>query len=114
VTDPQSGPFIFDTSALSHLAQTQDAAEEEWREAYSSVFPVHVSVITVLERVRGYRLAEERADSARREVIARRTAEYLRSLQSAGTIVLDFTTRAAAFFGSVNGTAPESSQPATA
>jgi predicted nucleic acid-binding protein len=111
VTDPQSEPFIFDTSALSHLAQTQDAAEEEWREAYSSVFPVHVSVITVLERVRGYRLAEERADSARREVIARRTAEYLRSLQSAGTIVLDFTTRAAAFSAQLMALLPSPPSP---
>ena len=86
---------MFDTSAQTYLARTTDAPEAAWRDAYAQVFPLCVSVMTVLERMRGYLLAEVNAEPSRRALMAQRTREYLRSVGSGGTNVLEFTTRAA-------------------
>ena len=56
MTDPASGPFLFDTSADSHLSRTSQAAERDWIRTYLSLFPMLVSVITMVERLRGYAL----------------------------------------------------------
>lgn len=53
MVDPASGPFLFDTSAESWLALSQDAAVRKWLRAYLAQHQVQVSSITVLERVRG-------------------------------------------------------------
>jgi hypothetical protein len=56
MVDPASGPFLFDTSAESWLARSRDAAVRKWLRAYLAQHQVHVSSITVLERIRGYAL----------------------------------------------------------
>ena len=43
MVDPASDHFLFDTSA------------EDWLRAYLTRHPVHVSAVTVVERVRGMR-----------------------------------------------------------
>jgi len=86
---------VFDTSAQTYLARTTDAPELAWRDAYAQVFPLCVSVMTVLERMRGHLLAEVNADPSRRAFMAQKTREYLRSVGSGGTNVLGFSTRAA-------------------
>lgn len=58
---PQSGPFLFDTSAESWLARNSDVRVRAWWREYLSRFPVHISAVTVLERVRGYALLWRRA-----------------------------------------------------
>ena len=72
--DPVSGPFLFDTSADSYLQRTARAAERQWLLAYSTLFRRHVSVITVVERLRGYALLRERVDHVREEESAYRNA----------------------------------------
>jgi predicted nucleic acid-binding protein len=88
VIEPQSGPFLFDTSAQSYFTSTQVIADSQWFMRYAILFPVHVSAITVVERVRGYLLAQEQADAARISMIRHLTEAYLLSLRS--TKVLPF------------------------
>jgi predicted nucleic acid-binding protein len=86
---------VFDTSAQSYLARTTYAPEVAWRDGYAQVFPLCVSVMTVLERVRGHLLAELHAEPSRRALMEQKTREYWRSVGSGGTNVLGFTTHAA-------------------
>jgi len=78
--DPALGPFLFDTSAESWLARTREPALQRWFAEYLSRHPVHVSAVTVLERIRGYALLSQRARAGRaREVEAARIV-YLSGL----------------------------------
>ena len=53
--DPAWGPFLFDTSAESWLERNADQVRvQEWLDSYLARHEMHVSAITVLERVRGY------------------------------------------------------------
>ncbi|MEK7755431.1 MAG: PIN domain-containing protein [Acidobacteriota bacterium] len=90
--DPASGPFLFDTSADSCLARTKAPAERAWIRSYLALFPLHVSAITVLERMRGYAVLLERTPPLRRAVIETARSEYLRALETETTRVLPFTT----------------------
>jgi len=49
-----SGPFLFDTSAESWLTRSHDPAVRGWFREYLSLYPVHISALTVVERLRGY------------------------------------------------------------
>jgi hypothetical protein len=49
---PASGPLLFDTSAESWLARSHDAAVRGWFRDYLSIHRVHVSAVTVVERIR--------------------------------------------------------------
>lgn len=52
---PTWGPFLFDTSAESWLARhVQETAVHDWLDRYLACHQIHLSSITVLERVRGY------------------------------------------------------------
>ena len=75
-----SGPFLFGTSAESWLARAEHSQVIEWMREYLSHHPVHVSAITVLERVRGYSLLWRRAQVDRRERIEAARVAYLREL----------------------------------
>lgn len=79
--DPASGPFLFDTSAESYLGRTESPAEASWVSNYSAVFPMYVTVLTVLERARGYFMAIESADPERRNAIEHNMMEYVGSLE---------------------------------
>ena len=93
--DPLTGPCVFDTSAQSYFSDRATEAESEWLGTYSRSFPPYVSVITVLERMRGYWLAHLRSDVGRRSLIEQTTEDYLSTLDSGATMVLEFTTREA-------------------
>lgn len=90
--DPASGPFLFDTSADSYLARSSREAEREWLRAYLALYPVNVSVVTVIERMRGYALLLERSDSSRRPVIETARNDYLRAFETDVTSVLPLRT----------------------
>jgi predicted nucleic acid-binding protein len=75
--DPASGPFMFDTSAESWLARAEHSGAIDWMRAYLSRHEVHISSITVLERIRGYSLLWRRADQSRREGIESARIAYL-------------------------------------
>jgi predicted nucleic acid-binding protein len=77
---PASGPFLFDTSAESWLARSQDATLREWFHEYVSLHPVHVSAITVVERIRGYAVIVRRSSEQRREAVEAARAAYLSRL----------------------------------
>jgi predicted nucleic acid-binding protein len=74
---PASGPFLFDTSAESWLARSHDSAVRAWFGDYLSLHPVHVSAITVIERIRGYALLSRRAREERRQAIEAARIAYL-------------------------------------
>jgi predicted nucleic acid-binding protein len=77
---PAFGPFLFDTRAESWLARAAQPAVREWMREYLSRHPVHVSAVTVLERVRGYSLLwRQAAESKRRQFEGMRVA-YLSGL----------------------------------
>jgi predicted nucleic acid-binding protein len=78
--DPASGPFLFDTSAEGWLARTQSFETLSWIREHLSQHQVHVSAVTVMERVRGYSLLWRRADGARREQIEAMRVFYLAAL----------------------------------
>jgi len=56
--------------------------------AYSRLFPVHVSVVTVIERMRGYFLATSRATPALASAISKATEIYVASLRSTQVLAL--------------------------
>ncbi len=78
--EPQAGPYLFDTSAQSYLTASRTLAESEWLASYSMIFPVHASAVTVVERMRGYLVAETQAEPLRLGVLQQFTQAYAGSL----------------------------------
>lgn len=78
---PVWGPFLFDASAESWLARTRDPAAQDWLREYLSHHRVHVSAITVVERVRGYSLLWRRAPEQERSRIEAARVAYLGELE---------------------------------
>jgi predicted nucleic acid-binding protein len=78
--DPAWGPFLFDTSAESWLARTREPGLERWFAEYLSRHPVHVSAVTVVERIRGYALLWQRARAGRAEEVEAARIAYLAGL----------------------------------
>ena len=78
--DPASGPFLFDTSAESWLVRTEPSGALDWMREYLAHHEVHVSAVTVMERVRGYSLLWRRAEERRREHIDAARITYLTNL----------------------------------
>ena len=75
-----SGPYLFDTSAESWLARTDNPQAVDWMRRYLSQHQVQISAVTVLERIRGYSLLWRRAQpDARGRIEAARVA-YLEGL----------------------------------
>jgi predicted nucleic acid-binding protein len=79
--DPVAGPYLFDTSAEVRLSVTRDPASVRWFQAYLAHYPVHVSAVTVIERVRGYALLWHQAAPELRAGLDARRISYLNSLQ---------------------------------
>jgi len=78
MVDPASGPFLFDTSAESWLARADHPGAADWLRAYVSRHELHVSAVTVLERIRGYSLLwHSAANQTRREQIESARIAYL-------------------------------------
>ena len=80
MVDPASGPFLFDTSAESWLARAGDRKTLAWLRAYLSHHQMHVSAVTVMERVRGYSLVWRRAEPERRDSIEAARVAYIANL----------------------------------
>ena len=78
--DPASGPFLFDTSAESWLARTQHRRFELWLAEYLSLHRMHVSALTVVERIRGYALLAQRAGKSRALEVEQARITYLSGL----------------------------------
>jgi predicted nucleic acid-binding protein len=77
--DPAGGPFLFDTSAESWLARSQDSGVRAWVTGYLAHYPIHVSAVTVMERVRGFAWAWRKTPGRRAILESARTA-YLSAL----------------------------------
>ena len=77
--DPRSGPFLFDTSAEVWLKLTGNPAANAWLREYVSRHEVHVSAVTVMERVRGYALVWQSQPDRRADIDSKRS-EYLATL----------------------------------
>jgi predicted nucleic acid-binding protein len=80
MVNPASGPFLFDTSAESWLARSQDPAVRSWFHGYLSLHEVHVSAVTLVERVHGYAHLWRRAEERQRERIEAARIAYLSAL----------------------------------
>src|SRR6266496_282948 len=78
--DPAWGPFLFDTSAESWLARSPDTGAREWLRRYLRRHQMNISVVTVVERVRGYALLWQRAAQQRRTAIEAARTAYLDEL----------------------------------
>jgi len=77
LVEPAFGPYLFDTSAQSWLERSADPLVKQWVANYLLRYPIHVSAVTVMERVRGYALLEAQAAPERREFIATTRRLYL-------------------------------------
>lgn len=78
--DPAAGPFLFDASAESWLNRGERPQGLTWMRAYLVHHEVHVSAVTVIERVRGYSRAWRRNEGSNRERIEAARLAYLANL----------------------------------
>lgn len=78
--NPTSGPFLFDTSAESWLARAERSEVRVWMREYLSHHEIHISAVTVMERVRGYSFLWRRVEPGRRERIELARIAYLTKL----------------------------------
>ncbi len=69
MVSPAAGPFLFDTSAESWLGRAGEPEVLEWMREYLLRHEVHVSAVTVMERVRGHGLLWRRTEAGKRERI---------------------------------------------
>jgi len=74
---PAFGPFLFDTGAESWLARAEHPSVRSWMREYLSRHQVHISAVTVVERVRGYSLLWRRVPEDQRERIETARIAYL-------------------------------------
>jgi predicted nucleic acid-binding protein len=80
LVNPANGPFLFDTSAESWLGRAQRSEVVEWMRGYLFHHEIHISAVTVMERVRGYSLLWRRAELDKRERIEAARVAYLTNL----------------------------------
>jgi predicted nucleic acid-binding protein len=80
MVNPALGPFLFHTSAESWLARSRDSALRDWFRGYLSLHEMHVSAVTVVERIRGYALLWRRAQKNQRQRIEAARIAYLSAL----------------------------------
>jgi len=77
MVDTTKGPFLFETSAESWIARSEDLGMRRWMREYLLRHQIHVSAVTVMERIRGYALLWRRAEVARRAAIEAARVAYL-------------------------------------
>ena len=109
--DPVAGPFLFDTSADSYLGKRARQEEREWLNRYLALFPARVSVLTVVERIRGYAVLLERLELPHRVRIEAARHEYRQGLESGVTQVLPLTTPAALLGAELLAVCPSPASP---
>ena len=77
------GPFLFDTSAESWFARTDDPQALDWMRDYLSRHQIQISAVTVLERARSYSLLWHRAKA---DALARIEAARISYLNGLGYV----------------------------
>jgi predicted nucleic acid-binding protein len=82
---------LFDTSADSYLSRSTQSAEQDWIRTYLSQFPMLVSVITVVERLRGYGLLSAGGERSRQQLFETEKAQYLRRIDNGALEVVPLT-----------------------
>jgi len=80
VIDPAWGPLLFDASAEGWLMRSRDPAVHDWLAQYLRRHQVNISVMTIVERVRGYALLWQGATEDRRAAIEAARVAYLQQL----------------------------------
>jgi len=80
MTNPAAGPFLFDTSAESWLGRDHAAEARRWIREYLRHHEIHISAVTVIERIRGYSHLWRRAEEGKREQIEAARVAYLENL----------------------------------
>jgi hypothetical protein len=78
--NPAGGPFLFDTSAESWLGRSEKPEVRQWVREYLSHHEIHLSAVTLLERIRGYALLWRGAEAVDRERIEAARVAYLRNV----------------------------------
>lgn len=53
MVSPRFGPFQFDTSAQSWFGRAENGEGVAWLRQYAALHEIHVSAVTLIERVRG-------------------------------------------------------------
>ena len=104
---PGGGPFLFDTSAESWFARVGDPGAARWWREYLRRHPVHVSAITVFERIRGYAMLWRTADQDRRPAIEAARVGYF----NAARRVWSVDTSTAAIAGEIAALLPDPPTP---
>ena len=80
MVSPRFGPFLFDTSSESWLGRAENVDGQAWLRQYLLRHELHVSAVTVIERVRGYSLLWRRVEEERRSLIEASRIAYLGNL----------------------------------
>jgi predicted nucleic acid-binding protein len=80
MVNPAGGPFLFDTSAESWLGRSERPEVRQWMREYLFHHEIHISAVTVMERIRGYALLWRRAEALNRERIEAARVAYLTNL----------------------------------
>jgi predicted nucleic acid-binding protein len=80
MVDPADGPFLFDTSAESWLGRIARPEILGWMHRYLCDYEIHISAVTVIERVRGYALLWRRAEHREKVRIEAARIAYLANL----------------------------------
>lgn len=105
-----SGAAVFDTSAQSYFARQADTAALEWFTVYCGQFRIHLSPLTVLERMRGYWTMLKSCAATGQHEIERAIQEYLRHLNDYCE-VLNFTARCAMISAALMALHPDPPSP---
>ena len=81
MVDPAPRPFLLDTSAERWLNRTREDEVRRWMREYLLLHEIHVSAVTVIERVRGYSLLWRRVEESKRAEIEAMRMAYLQNLR---------------------------------
>ena len=105
--NPGWGPFLFDTSAESWFARVSEPGAAGWWRKYLGRNLVHVSSVTVFERMRGYAMLWLAADQGRRAAVEEARIAYL----AAARRVLGLDTATAVLAGEIAALVPDPPTP---
>ncbi len=108
MVNPASRPFLFDTSAESWLGRSERPEVRQWLREYLLHHEIHISAVTVTERIRGYALLWRRSKAINRERIEAARVAYLANL---GKVVEPLDEAAAVVSGEIMALIPEPPTP---
>ncbi len=109
--DPASGPLVFDTSADSYFHRIAEPQARRWLAVHLRRFPMFVSAITVVERLRGLALLLDRVGPPGKVRVEAERREYFRELEAGTVEVLPVDTEAARFAADLMALCPVPASP---